>query len=146
MYTFVHDIVNYLKILTCTTSNCQAYSLRTTTLTASSIIYCIIYLLSFKKCIVYCTMQCTHKSLKSNRRIWHKTWFSFLLIVYWYEPSILQCTIPSRLCGTTYCTVMYNSVQLTINITLQRNEKKYECILLTQHPTGLLDNILYTLL
>ena len=72
-----------------------------------------------KSVVPYTTLYI--KNLKSSWQIQHNKWFSFLLLVYWYEHSILQCTMHLRLCGTTYCTVMQNTVQLTINITLQRN-------------------------
>ena len=56
---FVHYIAHCPYTLTCTTSNCQAYSFKTTTITTSSIIYCTLYFYSFINCTVFYTLQCT---------------------------------------------------------------------------------------
>ena len=56
---FVHDIAHCPYTLTCTISNRQAYSFRTTTITTSSIIYCTLYFYSFINCTVFYTLQCT---------------------------------------------------------------------------------------
>ena len=120
VYTFMcTTLYIVLYTLPCNTSRCQAYSFRTSTFPASSIIYYILCFTLFYKpyCSLYCTQFCTVlyivryttlyiKGFKSNWQSWHKTMFfihaSSILVMKSIFYNVL-CTVD---CVVTH-TVLY---------------------------------------